>query len=143
MNKAEILQELYPEDLLRYSEKLTEKEVDLLVKLREILETKLEPVIEEHWKNETFPFEEFKAITDLGLMNHPDLFEGREGEHKVREYFNLFRLYELARTDTSLATFLRSMQALAIRHYYKEVRPNKLRIMGRSLLLLKCKHALV
>lgn len=105
MNKAEILQELYPEDLLRYSEKLTEKEVDLLVKLREILEIKLEPVIEEHWKNETFPFEEFKAITDLGLMNHPDLFEGREGEHKVREYFNLFRLYELARTDTSLATF--------------------------------------
>src|SRR5699024_2133672 len=104
MNKAEILQELYPEDLLRYSEKLTEKEVDLLVKLREILEIKLEPVIEEHWKNETFPFEEFKAITDLGLMNHPDLFEGREGEHKVREYFNLFRLYELARTDTSLAT---------------------------------------
>lgn len=105
MNKAEILQELYPEDLLRYSEKLTEKEVDLLVKLREILEIKLEPVIEEHWKNETFPFEEFKAITDLGLMNHPDLFEGREGEHKVSEYFNLFRLYELARTDTSLATF--------------------------------------
>lgn len=105
MTKAKILEKLYPEDLLKYSERLTEKEVHLLVKLRETLERKLEPVIEEHWKNETFPFEEFKLITDLGLMNHPDLFEGREGEHKVSEYFNMFRLYELARTDTSLATF--------------------------------------
>ena len=105
MNKAKMLEKLYPEDLLKYSEKLTEKEVHLLVKLREILETKLEPVIEDHWKNETFPFEEFKEITDLGLMNHPDLFDGREGEHKVSEHFNMFRLYELARTDTSLATF--------------------------------------
>mgnify|MGYP001245877889 CR=1 FL=1 len=38
-------------------------------------------------------------------MNHPDLFDGREGDHKVSEHFNMFRLYELARTDTSLATF--------------------------------------
>ena len=105
MKKTEILQKLYPEDLLRYSEKLTEKEVNLLVKLRDILESKLEPVIEKHWKNETFPFEEFKAVTDLGLMNHPDLFENREDEYKVSEHFNMFRLYELARTDTSLATF--------------------------------------
>lgn len=105
MNKSETLQKLYPEDLLRYSEKLTEEEVDLLVELRKNLETKLEPVIEKHWKNETFPFEEFKAVTDLGLMNHPDLFENREDEYKVSEHFNMFRLYELARTDTSLATF--------------------------------------
>src|SRR5699024_8866637 len=89
MNKAKMLEKLYPEDLLKYSEKLTEKEVHLLVKLREILETKLEPVIEDYWKNETFPFEEFKEITDLGLMNHPDLFVGREGEHKVSEHFNM------------------------------------------------------
>src|SRR5699024_11283128 len=101
MKKTEILQKLYPEDLLRYSEKLTEKEVNLLVKLRDILESKLEPVIEKHWKNETFPFEEFKAVTDLGLMNHPDLFDNREEEYKVSEHFNMFRLYELARTDTS------------------------------------------
>src|SRR5699024_3674897 len=105
MKKTETLQKLYPEDLLRYSEKLTEEEVDLLVELRKNLETKLEPVIEKHWKNETFPFEEFKAVTDLGLMNHPDLFEDREDEYKVSEHFNMFRLYELARTDTSLATF--------------------------------------
>lgn len=105
MNKTEKLEQLYPEDLFHYSEKLTEKEVDLLVKLREILEKKLEPVLEEHWKKETFPFEEFQEVTDLGLMNHPDLFEDRENQLKVNEYFNMFRLYELARTDTSLATF--------------------------------------
>ncbi len=105
MNKLEKLEKLYPEDLLTYSEKLTEKEVDLLVKLRETLETELEPVLEEHWKNESFPFDEFQAVMDLGLMDHPDLFEGRENELKVSEHFNMFRLYELARTDTSLATF--------------------------------------
>lgn len=79
MKKNEKLAKLYPEDILRYSEKLTEKEVDLLVELRDVLESKLEPVLEEHWKKESFPFEEFQAVMDLGLMDHPDLFEGREG----------------------------------------------------------------
>lgn len=105
MTKEEKLAKLYPEDLLRYSHLLTEKEVDILVKLRKVLEEKLEPVLEEHWKNETFPFEEFKSVIDLGLMDNPNLFIGREGEHKVSEHFNMYRLYELARTDTSLATF--------------------------------------
>lgn len=105
MNRTEKLAELYPEDILRYSDQLTDKEVDLLVELRKVLEEKLEPVLEEHWKNETFPLAEFKSVIDLGLMDHPDLFIGREGEHKVSEYFNMYRLYELARTDTSLATF--------------------------------------
>lgn len=103
--KDEKLKALYPEDVMRYSDQLTDKEVELLIELRKVLEEKLEPVLEEHWKKETFPFEAFKAVTDLGLMNHPGLFEGREGEHKVSEHFNMFRLYELARTDTSLATF--------------------------------------
>lgn len=103
--KMEKLNKLYPEDLLKYSQNLTDKEVDILVKLRTVLEEELEPVLEEHWKKETFPFDEFQKVLDLGLMNHPDLFEGRKEEHKVSEFFNMFRLYELARTDTSLATF--------------------------------------
>ncbi len=103
--KSEKLHTLYPEDVLEYGSQLTEKEVDRLAELRTVLEEQLEPVLEKHWKKETFPFEEFKAVTDLGLMNHPDLFEERENEHKVSEFFNMFRLYELARTDPSLATF--------------------------------------
>ena len=103
--KLEKLKVLYPEDVMRYSDQLTDKEVELLIDLRKVLEEKLEPVLEEHWKKETFPFEAFKAVTDLGLMDNPGLFEGREDEHKVSEHFNMFRLYELARTDTSLATF--------------------------------------
>ncbi len=74
MTKEEKLAKLYPEDLLRYSHLLTEKEVDILVKLRKVLEEKLEPVLEEHWKNETFPFDEFKSVIDLGLMDNPNLF---------------------------------------------------------------------
>ena len=62
MNKAKMLKKLYPEDLLKYSEKLTEKEVHLLVKLREILETKLEPVIEDHWKTKLFPLKNLKRL---------------------------------------------------------------------------------
>lgn len=105
MNKIEKLNKLYPEDLLKYSQELTEQEVDLLVDLRKVLEEELEPILEDHWKNETFPFDAFQSVIDLGLMNHPDLFIDRDGERKVSEYFNMFRLYELARTDTSLATF--------------------------------------
>ena len=105
MSKLEKLKKLYPEDVLSYGESLTDKEVDLLVKLREVLENELEPVLEENWKNETFPFDEFQSVLDLGLMDHPDLFEGREDQLKVSEHFNMFRIYELARTDASLATF--------------------------------------
>lgn len=103
--KNETLKNLYPEDVLKYGDQLTDREVELLVDLRKILEEKLEPVLEEHWKSETFPLIEFQDVMNLGLMNDSGLFEGRGGEHKVSEYFNMFRLYELARTDTSLATF--------------------------------------
>ena len=55
ITKSEKLTKLYPEDVLEYGDQLTEKEVDRLVELREVLEQKLEPVLEAHWKNETFP----------------------------------------------------------------------------------------
>ncbi|MFW7359900.1 hypothetical protein ACODHD_01905 [Vagococcus fluvialis] len=45
MNKLEKLQELYPEDLLGLSNKLTEGEVDVLYTLRQALEKEIQPVI--------------------------------------------------------------------------------------------------
>ncbi|KAF3300031.1 glutaryl-CoA dehydrogenase [Carnobacterium sp. PL12RED10] len=106
MDKQQILSDLYPEDVYGFSQKLTEIEVGLLSKLRQVLENQIAPTLKQHWKEETFPFEAFKAVGDLGLMNHPDLFKESQYPYKVSEYFNLFRYYELARTDMSLATFM-------------------------------------
>lgn len=106
MDKTAALLELYPEDIYGFSSKLTEREVELLVELRRVLEEKFVPILKTHWKNETFPFEEFKAIGEIGLMNDPGLFEPNGSPYKVSEYFNMFRYYELSRTDMSLATFM-------------------------------------
>ncbi|EFR30770.1 acyl-CoA dehydrogenase family protein [Eremococcus coleocola] len=104
-SKIEKLQYLYPEDIYGYSHDLSENEVDFLLKLRETLEKELYPVIDDHWKKELFPMEAFKKITDLGIMTDPSLFEGRENKLKTSEIFNLFRLYELNRMDSSIGAF--------------------------------------
>ncbi|MEY8370303.1 acyl-CoA dehydrogenase family protein [Aerococcaceae bacterium 50-4] len=106
MDKIATLRELYPEDVFGFSEKLTDREVELLLALRSILEEKLAPVLKDHWKDESFPFEAFKEIGQLGLMNDPGLFKEGGEPYKVSEYFNLFRYYELSRIDMSLATFM-------------------------------------
>lgn len=103
--KIDKLNYLYPEDIYGFSHDLSDNEVDFLLKLREVLEKELYPVIDEHWKKELFPMEAFKKITDLGIMTDPSLFEDRENKRKTSEMFNLFRLYELNRMDSSIGAF--------------------------------------
>lgn len=103
--KIEKLKYLYPEDIYGYSHDLSENEVDFLMKLREVLEKELYPVLDDHWKREEFPMAAFKKITDLGIMTDPSLFEGRDNKWKTSEMFNLFRLYELNRMDSSIGAF--------------------------------------
>lgn len=138
MDKQQILSDLYPEDVYGFSQKLTEIEVELLSKLRQVLENQIAPTLKQHWKEESFPFEAFKAVGDLGLMNHPDLFKESQHPYKVSEYFNLFRYYELARTDMSLATFMTVHAGLGFTSlpYYKVEVRNKSIISHQNLLVL-------
>lgn len=104
-NKAEVLKELYPEDLFHYAEGLTDGEVEVLQAAREAIETHLRPVINENWEKADFPFEAFYKFAEVGIMNNPKLFVGREGKRKTSELFTAFLYLEMARFDASIATF--------------------------------------
>ncbi|AQP54007.1 glutaryl-CoA dehydrogenase [Vagococcus penaei] len=104
MNKLEKLQELYPEDLLGLSKKLTDGEVEVLYNLRKELEKDIQPVIAEYWDKAEFPTQVYDLYSRVGVMNNPLLFEGREGKETYSEMYNAFLFTELARTDTSIAT---------------------------------------
>lgn len=95
----------YPSDLYQYSKDLTAGELEVLKELRTVLETKVKPVLTEYWEKAEFPFEAFKEIAQVGIMNNPLLFEGREESLKPSELYNAFRYFELAKMDASIATF--------------------------------------
>lgn len=105
IKKEQILKKLYPEDMFEYTTKLTLGEAEVLQEVREIIETDIRPVINQHWDEATFPYAEFFKLADAKIMNHPKLFEGREREKRPRQIYNAFLYYELARFDASVATF--------------------------------------
>ncbi|MBG9980524.1 acyl-CoA dehydrogenase family protein [Facklamia sp. DSM 111018] len=105
MTKEQIVRELYPEDVYRYADKLTQGEAEVLYEVRQIIEKEIRPVINEYWEKAEFPFEAFYKLADAGIMNSPKLFEGRDDKLKASQIYNAFLYYELASFDTSIATF--------------------------------------
>ena len=105
MERTQELKDFYPLDLFAYSNELTTGELTILKQLREVLETKVKPVVNEHWVKGEFPFEAFKEVAKIGIMDSPLLFEGREGAQKPSELYNAFLYLELAKLDASIATF--------------------------------------
>lgn len=95
----------YPTDLYDYASGLTDGELTVLKELRETLETKVRPVINENWEKAEFPYEAFEEVAKVRIMDHPLLFEGREEKRKTSELFNVFRYFELAKLDASIATY--------------------------------------
>lgn len=106
MSVKEIAKELFPEDLFGYAAKLTEGELNVLKHLREELETRIRPVLIESYEKALLPREEILgAFAAARIMDHPDLFVGRENAWKPSELYNAFLYLELARFDPSVATF--------------------------------------
>ncbi|MGT2895663.1 acyl-CoA dehydrogenase FadE [Streptococcus entericus] len=106
MSVKELARELYPEDLFGYAEKLTEGELKVLKHLREEMEKRIRPVLIESYEKALLPREEILgAFAAARIMDHPDLFVGREGQWKSREIYNTFLYLEMARFDPSVATF--------------------------------------
>lgn len=103
--KAEMIKELYPEDLFNYAELLSDGEVEVLAAARKVIEAEIKPVINEYWEKADFPFEAFYKLAEVGIMNSPKLYVGREGERKPSEIYTAFLYLELARADASIATF--------------------------------------
>lgn len=106
MSVAEIVKEMYPEDLFHYASKLTEGEVKVLQRLRAEIKERIEPNLIEWYETAHLPRTEIlTAYGNARIMDDPALFEGRDNDWETSQVFNFFRYFELARVDLSLATF--------------------------------------
>ena len=106
MDNSKLLQEMYPEDVYGYSQALSEGEVRVLHHLRQELESRVRPILIDSYEHAQLPRQEImEAFAAARIMDHPDLFEGRDMTWKPREIYTAFLYLELARFDPSVATF--------------------------------------
>ena len=92
--------ELYPCDQYRFADLLSDAERGVLARLREVLDTRIRPLLDEYWERGEFPHQVMPDLVALDLME-PDgaLYAG-------------FRTFELARTDASVATMYNAQSGL-------------------------------
>ncbi|MGO4188663.1 acyl-CoA dehydrogenase family protein [Pseudarthrobacter sp. TAF60_1] len=92
---------------------LTDGERRVLGRLRSFLDQKAHPLLADHWERGEFPTELGQPLIDLDLMEPAEL-TGAPGAGRVpaRGIYQGFRIFELARTDASLATWYTSQAGL-------------------------------
>lgn len=137
--KTEMLQELFPEDILKVSAELTEGEVNFLKQVDDLLESKYREDINQHWVDATVPEGFFEDMGELNYFSNPLLFEGREGAKAPSQLYQFFFSYVIARFDVSLVTLLGVHQGLGhnsflfggseeqVKHYVPKLQSHELR----------------
>ncbi|WP_105035052.1 acyl-CoA dehydrogenase family protein [Cryobacterium aureum] len=93
--------DFYPSDQFGFSTLLTDSELEVLARLRAVLDSDVQPLLADHWEAGEFPFEIVPKLVDLNLMN--------QGASAL---YGGFRNFELARTDASVATFYNAQSGL-------------------------------
>jgi glutaryl-CoA dehydrogenase len=88
---------------------LMDDERRVLGRLRRFLDEKARPLLGEYWERGDFPEEVGKGLVALDLMEPAELT--RDGS-PARGIYQGFRIFELARTDASLATFYTAQAGL-------------------------------
>ncbi len=89
---------------------LTAGERRVLGRLRTFLDEKARPLLADYWERGEFPDELAEPLIGLDLMEPAEL-RGPEGS-PARGIYQGFRIFELARTDASLATFYTAQAGL-------------------------------
>ncbi|MCJ8505171.1 acyl-CoA dehydrogenase family protein [Kocuria flava] len=90
-------------------DRLTEAEKAPLRRLRRVLEDEVRPLLAEHWEAGEFPYAIAPSLHALRLMDPPELTAGGA---QPRALYHGFRIFELARTDASVATFYTAQAGL-------------------------------
>lgn len=92
---------------------LTEEERRVLGRLRGFLDREAQPVLADYWERGEFPAQLAQPLIDLDLMEPAEL-TGAPGAKSstARGIYQGFRIFELARTDASLATWYTSQAGL-------------------------------
>ena len=102
-------------DFYSYEHLLADDERDLLHAVRKFMGTDVAPVLLEHWSRATFPFEIVPGMRELGLAGLPYHAPGCPGR---RFLLDGMVAMELARVDSSIATFFGVHSGLAMGSIY-------------------------
>src|ERR1700754_239525 len=102
-------------DFYNLAETLPAEEHEVLKQVRAFMETKVEPIITKYWVDDAFPFELLPAIKELNIGG-----VGMQGYGCAGGSAQLFGLIamEMARTDSSIATFFGVHNGLAMGSIY-------------------------
>jgi glutaryl-CoA dehydrogenase len=87
---------------------LTADERQVLARLREFLDQQAKPLLAEFWERGEFPEQLGQPLIDLDLMEPGELVT----DGPARGIYQGFRIFELARTDASLATWYTAQAGL-------------------------------
>ena len=98
-------------DFYGYENALSEREKDVIVRLREYLEEEVRPIVNDHWARAEFPTQVVQGLADLGLFGMP-WAETREFENSA--VFRGWIALELARVDASIATLVGMQNGLVM-----------------------------
>jgi len=82
----------------------------VLGRLRKFLDTQARPLLAEYWERGEFPDQLARPLIDLDLMEPAELTGAGQGP--ARGIYQGFRIFELARTDASLATYYTAQAGL-------------------------------
>lgn len=92
---------------------LTGAERRVLGRLRNFLDREAQPLLADYWERGEFPTQLAQPLIDLDLMEPAELTDGAgSGTSQARGIYQGFRIFELARTDASLATWYTSQAGL-------------------------------
>jgi len=92
---------------------LTEDERGVLGRLRSFLDREAQPLLADYWERGEFPTQLAQPLIDLDLMEPAELTGGAGADNsQARGIYQGFRIFELARTDASLATWYTSQAGL-------------------------------
>ena len=85
----------------------------MLGRLRDFLDEKAQPLLADYWERGEFPDQLARPLIDLDLMEPAEL-TGAPGAERApaRGIYQGFRIFELARTDASLATWYTAQAGL-------------------------------
>ncbi|MBD2763766.1 acyl-CoA dehydrogenase family protein [Kocuria sp. cx-455] len=101
------MSQLYPDcDPYGIADRLSAAERAPILRLRTVLENEITPLVAEYWEKGEFPYQIAPSLYGLNLMT-PDEIEGAP-----RSLYHGFRIFELARTDASMATFYTAQAGL-------------------------------
>lgn len=87
---------------------LTLEERQVLSRLRSFLDAEARPLLAEYWERGEFPEQLARPLIDLDLMEPA----GLTADEPARGIYQGFRIFELARTDASLATWYTAQAGL-------------------------------